>query len=94
MVRRLFLVLVAVLVPFAAACGNEKKDALEGLEKIKAACSANEKDLAKKLAEDLKGQNKIFEKAFDAAIDDKRGSYNICSPTLHSEINVRIEHGS
>lgn len=94
MVRRLFLVLVAVLVPFAAGCGNEKKEALEGLEKIKEACSANEKDLAKKVAEDLGAQNKIFSKAFDAAIDEKRGSYNICSPQLHSEVSYRIQHGS
>lgn len=94
MVRRWFLVVVAVVVPFAAGCGNEKREALEGLEKITEACTGNEKDLAKKLAEDLRAQNKIFDKAFDAAIDDKRGSYNICSPQLHSEITLRIEHGS
>lgn len=94
MIRRLFLVLVASVVPFTAGCGNEKQEALEGLEKIKEACSTNEKDLAKKLAEDLSAKNKIFNKAFDAAIDDKRGSYNICSPQLHSEVSYRIQHGS
>jgi hypothetical protein len=94
MVRRSFLVLVAVLVPFAAGCGNDKKEALEGLDKIKEACSANEKDLAKKVASDLRATNKVFDKAFAAAIDDKQGSFNICSPLLHSEVSMRIEHGS
>lgn len=94
MIRRFVLVLLAAVVPLAAGCGNEKKDAQEGLEKIKEACSANDKDLAKKLAEDLAAKNKIFNKAFDAAIDDKRGSYNICSPQLHSEVSYRIQHGA
>lgn len=94
MVRRMFLVLVAAVVPFTAGCGNEKKEALEGLDKIKEACAANEKDLAKQVAEELSAKNKIFNKAFDAAIDDKRGSYNICSPTLHSEVSYRIQHGA
>lgn len=94
MARRLFLVLIVVLVPFAAGCGNEKKEAAEGVEKIKAACQDNDKDLAKKIAEDLGKDNKTFNKAFDAAIDDKRGSYNICDPRLHSEMAYRIQHGS
>lgn len=94
MARRLFFALVCVLVPLAAGCGNEKKGAVEGLEKIKEACAANEKDLAKQIAEDLRSRNKIFDKAFDAAIDDKRGSVNYCSPLLHTEVALRIEHGS
>lgn len=94
MVRRWFLVLIAASVPLVAGCGNDKKDALDGLEKIKEACAGNEKDLAKKLAEDLRAKNKVFDKAFDAAIDDKRGAVNICSPLLHTEVALRIEHGS
>ena len=93
--RRLFFVLACVLVPLAAAgCGNEKKDAIEGLDQIKAACAANDKDLAKKITEDIRAKNKLFDKAFDAAIDDKRGSVNHCSPLLHTEVALRIEHGS
>jgi hypothetical protein len=92
--KRLFLVLVCALVPLAAGCGTEKKGALEGLEKIKAACDDNDKDLAKKLIEDLRSKNKVFDKAFDAATEDKRGSVNHCSPLLHDELVQRIEHGS
>lgn len=88
------LVLVCALVPLAAGCGSDKKEALDGLEKIKAACADNDKDLAKKLTEDLRAKNKVFDKAFDAAIDDKRGSVNYCSPLLHTEVSLRIEHGS
>jgi len=82
------------LVPVFAGCGGEKQGALDGLEKIKAACSDNDKDLAKTVAEGLRKSNKVFDKAFDAAIDDKRGSVNYCSPLLHNEVQQRIEHGS
>ncbi len=51
------------------------------------------KDLAKSVAEDLRAKNKVFDKAFDAAIDDKRGSVNYCSPLLHNEIALRLQHG-
>jgi hypothetical protein len=94
MARRLVLVLVGLVLPLSAGCGSDKANALEGLEQIKAACAGNDKDLAKKLAEDLRAKNKVFDKAFDAAIDDKRGSVNYCSPLLHNEISLRLQHGS
>ena len=94
MARRIGLVLVGVVLAFAAGCGSDKGNALEGLEQIKAACGENDKDLAKSLAEDLRAKNKVFDKAFDAAIDDKRGSVNHCSPLLHNEITLRLQHGS
>jgi len=94
MASRFAFALVCVLVPLAAGCGNDKKGAIEGLEKIKQACEANDKDLAKQITEDLRSKNKVFDKAFDAAIDDKRGSVNYCSPLLHTEVGLRIEHGS
>ena len=93
MVRRFLVVWIAALVPIAAGCGNEKKEALEGLEQIKAACEDNEKDLAKKIGEDLRAKNKIFGKAFSAATDGS-GSVNICSPLLHNQISTLIQHGS
>jgi len=46
------------------------------------------------MAEDLRAKNKTFDKAFGAAIDDKRGSVNYCSPLLFGELTQRIEHGS
>ena len=94
MFRRLLIVLVCGLVSVVAGCAGEKQDALDGLEKIKAACADNDKDLAKTVAEGLRKSNKVFDKAFDAAIDDKRGSVNYCSPLLHNEVQQRIEHGS
>lgn len=95
MLRRFVVVLFALCVPVVVAgCGNDKKEALEGLEKVKAACADNDKDLAKTIAEGLRKQNKVFDKAFDAAIDDKRGSVNYCSPLLHTEVQLRIEHGT
>lgn len=94
MARRWFPVLFAALVPLVAGCSNEKKDALLGLEKIKAACEDNDKAIANKLAEDLRAQNKIFSKAFSAATDDAPGSVNICSPLLHNRISTMIQHGS
>lgn len=99
MVRRLsfnlVLVLACGLVPLAlAGCGTEKKNAREGLETIKEACKNNDKDLAKKLTEDLRAKNKVFDKAFDAAIDQNRANVNHCSPLLHTEVELRIEHGS
>jgi hypothetical protein len=94
MVRRLCVVLVGVMVLLVAGCASDKKKAADGLEEIKTACSANDKDLAKKLTEDLRAKNKVFDKAFDAAIDDKRGAVNYCSPLLHTEVSLRIEHGS
>ncbi|MEZ4302359.1 MAG: hypothetical protein R3B70_45955 [Polyangiaceae bacterium] len=94
MVRRFLPLVVALLIPLSAGCGDEKKEAIEGLEKIKEACDANQKDVAKKIAEELSEKNKTFHKAFDAAIDDKRGSFDICLPTLHSELALRLEHGS
>lgn len=94
MARRLVLVLVCLALPCAAGGGSDKENALEGLEQVKAACAGNDKDLAKKLAEDLRAKNKVFDKAFDAAIDDKRGSVNYCSPLLHNEISLRLQHGS
>lgn len=92
--RRLVLIFVCLTLPVYAGCGSDKENALEGLEQIKAACAGNDKDLAKKLAEDLRTKNKVFDKAFDAAIDDKRGSVNYCSPLLHNEIGLRLQHGS
>lgn len=89
-----FVLVVVLALPFAAGCGSDKEKAHEGLEQIKAACADNDKDLAKKLAEDLRKANKVFDKAFDAAIDDKRGSVNYCSPLLHNEISLRLTHGS
>jgi hypothetical protein len=95
MARRLVFILACVLVPIAAAgCGTDKKNALQGLETIKEACKGNDKDLAKKLTDDLRAKNKVFDKAFDAAIEDKRSSVNYCSPLLHTEVELRIEHGS
>jgi hypothetical protein len=95
MARRLFLVLlVCVLAPLAAGCGDEKTAAVEGLEKIKQACENNDKDLAKQITDDLRGRNKRFDKAFEEAIKDKGGSPNYCSPLLHNELMSRIEHGS
>lgn len=94
MVRRLTALLLCALVPLAAGCSSEKEKAVSGLEQIKQSCQDNDKDLAKKLTEDLRAKNKTFDKAFDAAIDDKRGSVNYCSPLLHNEIQLRIEHGS
>lgn len=94
MSRRLVLALVFLVLPFAAGCSSDKEKAIDGLEQIKAACSDNDKDLAKKLTEDLRAKNKVFDKAFDAAIDDKRGSVNHCSPLLHNEITLRLQHGS
>jgi hypothetical protein len=94
MLRRFVVVVVCGLAALVAGCGGEKKGALEGLEKIKGACAENDKDLAKSIAEGLRKSNKVFEKAFDAAIDDKRGSVNYCSPLLHNEVQLRIEHGT
>jgi len=95
MFRRLGFAIAVGLVTFAAAgCGNDKKAAIEGLASIKEACEGNDKDLAKKLIEDLRLKNKVFDKAFDAAIDDQRGNVNHCSTKLHNEITLRIEHGS
>jgi len=94
MVRRLFPVLVGGLVAFVVGCGGDKKEALEGLENMKAACSENDKDLAKAVAENLRKSNKVFAKAFDAATEEKGGSVNYCSPLLHNEVTQRIEHGN
>jgi hypothetical protein len=93
MVRRLFVVWIAASVALIAGCGNDKKEALKGLEQIKAACDDNEKDLAKKIAEDLRAKNKIFEKAFSTATDGNP-SPNFCSPLLHNQITTMIQHGS
>ena len=93
MLRRFVVVLVALSLALVAGCGNEKKGALEGLEKIKAACAENDKDLAKKMVEDLSKENKVFVKAFKAAIEGN-SSPNYCSPLLHTEVQMRIEHGT
>jgi len=47
MARWLFFPLIPALALFALGCGNEKKEALEGVERLKAACADNDKDLAK-----------------------------------------------
>lgn len=94
MVRRFFLVLVCGLAALSAGCGGDKKEALDGLEKMKAACAENDKDLARTIAEGLRKSNKVFEKAFSAAVEEKGGSINYCSPLLHNEVSLRIEHGS
>jgi hypothetical protein len=93
MARRLFFVALFVTSAFAAGCGSEKKGAVEGLEKIKEACQANDKDLARQITEDLRAKNKIFDKAFAAAIEGN-SLPNYCSPLLHTEVSLRIEHGS
>ncbi len=92
--KRLVFALGCLTSLMIVGCGTDKDKAMQGLEQIKAACTDNDKDLAKKLTEDLRGKNKVFDKAFDAAIDDKRGSVNYCSPLLHSEITLRLQHGS
>ncbi len=94
MLRKFVVVVVCGLASLVAGCGGEKKGALEGLEKIKGACAENDKDLAKSIAEGLRKTNKVFEKAFGAAIEDKGGSVNYCSPLLHSEVQQRIDHGT
>ena len=94
MLRRFVVVVGCCVASLVAGCGGEKQGALDGLEKIKAACSDNDKDLAKTVAEGLRKSNKVFDKAFDAAIDDQRGSVNYCSPLLHNEVQQRIEHGA
>lgn len=93
MVRRLFPVLVVGLAAALVGCGGDRADALDGLEKMKAACSENDKDLARTIAENLRKSNKVFEKAFSAAVEEKGGSINYCSPLLHNEVTLRIEHG-
>lgn len=92
--RSLFTLAFAALSLAAAGCANEKTEAIEGLEQIKGACTAGDKDLARKLAEDLRVKNKIFDKAFAAATDDKGGTVDHCSPKLHNEVGLRIEHGN
>lgn len=84
-----------VLAFSTAGCASSKEKALAGIKQLKEACNElNDKDLAKKIVEDL-NKNEVFKKAFDAATEGTRGGgTNYCDPKLHNELQLRIEHGA
>jgi hypothetical protein len=90
--RELAAVALALALGLGAAGCGDKKEAIQGLEKLEEICKGKDTEAAKKHVADLREKNGAFKKAWDGAVEGiEPDRVNYCSVMTHIKVKTTLD---